>query len=1024
MNDPRGSNWRIWDLHVHTPESIVHNYGSCNLETWEKFLCDLENLPTSIKVLGINDYIFIDGYRKIIEAKANSRLSNIDLILPVIEIRLDKFGGTDSRLSRVNFHIIFSDQIKPEIIQQQFINALPRSYKLSPEYASLHGSWDAVATKESLKDLGKKIIASVPEEERTKFNDPLQEGFNNLNFKLEDVLERLNSPYFKGKYVTAIGKTEWWNIKWNDRSIADKKTIINSANFVFIACESIKDYYKAKDSLRSAKVNDCLLDCSDAHSYSNSRNKDRIGNCFTWIKADPCFEGLKHVLVEPDEKIFVGEIPPQLETVENNKTKYISSVRIKKVAVPGKKLDEIWFDTDLSFNHGLVAIIGNKGSGKSALADIIGLLENSRNKNSFSFLNEEKFRKMPENRAQYFEGSLEWESDETHKKKLDGLVDLKEVERVKYIPQNYFEEICTQLGNIEETEFDKELKKVIFSHVGVAERLGQHNLDELIRYKTAEIEESIANSRLKLERVNNEIVDLERKLTKEYRDSLENQRKAKQAELAAWDKREPAVVKKPPKQDKIISGLLKKAEKCKKKLEEEIARAVERQEEVVTTIARVDRLTSKLENFKESYMSFREELEDGLSGLEIKVDEIITMEFNVQPLIDLRELLAEEKKGIERSLDKKNKDGLREKLKLAQEEIKGLQERMDKPSQEYEKYLENLGKWELRKQEIIGGPKKVGSLVYLKKQIENLDSIPEKLSVLYEKRRSYAKKIYKGIKKQKGILTELYAPVQRFIEGHPDIRNKITLNFDVSILNVGFEESFFDWINQSKTGSFMGTIDGRRRLDEILKWFDFNNEDKALAFADEIMDNLRVNKSIKAHAEVSIADQLKKGKTAESLFSFIYSFGYLKAKYMLRLGDKELKQLSPGERGALLIVFYLLVDLDTIPLVIDQPEHNLDNETVTKLLVPAIKKAKKRRQIIMITHNPILAVVCNADQVIVAYLDIKGNYKVEYVSGAIENPGINRRIVDILEGTMLAFDNRQRKYIREYLESYQENVWS
>ncbi len=78
----------------------------------------------------------------------------------------------------------------------------------------------------------------------------------------------------------------------------------------------------------------------------------------------------------------------------------------------------------------------------------------------------------------------------------------------------------------------------------------------------------------------------------------------------------------------------------------------------------------------------------------------------------------------------------------------------------------------------------------------------------------------------------------------------------------------------------------------------------------------------------------------------------------------------------------------------------------------------------MIAHNTSLAVVCNAEQVIVAYLDIKGNYKVEYVSGAIENPGINRRIVDILEGTMLAFDNRQRKYIREYLESYQENVWS
>ena len=89
-------------------------------------------------------------------------------------------------------------------------------------------------------------------------------------------------------------------------------------------------------------------------------------------------------------------------------------------------------------------------------------------------------------------------------------------------------------------------------------------------------------------------------------------------------------------------------------------------------------------------------------------------------------------------------------------------------------------------------------------------------------------------------------------------------------------------------------------------------------------------------------------------------------QYVLRLGEKELQQLSPGERGALLVVFYLLVDPGRMPLVIDQPEHNLDNETVAKLLVGAIKDAKTRRQIIVVTHNPILAVVCNADQVVCA----------------------------------------------------------
>jgi len=75
-----------------------------------------------------------------------------------------------------------------------------------------------------------------------------------------------------------------------------------------------------------------------------------------------------------------------------------------------------------------------------------------------------------------------------------------------------------------------------------------------------------------------------------------------------------------------------------------------------------------------------------------------------------------------------------------------------------------------------------------------------------------------------------------------------------------------------------------------------------------------------------------------------------------------------------------------------------------------MKEAKQRRQIFIVTHNPNLAVVCDAEQVIWADLDKKNNYIMQYVSGAIENPAINKAIVDILEGTMPAFDNRDSKY--------------
>lgn len=62
----------------------------------------------------------------------------------------------------------------------------------------------------------------------------------------------------------------------------------------------------------------------------------------------------------------------------------------------------------------------------------------------------------------------------------------------------------------------------------------------------------------------------------------------------------------------------------------------------------------------------------------------------------------------------------------------------------------------------------------------------------------------------------------------------------------------------------------------------------------------------------------------------------------------------------ILLIFYLLVNKDDIPIIIDQPEENLGNQTVFKVLVKCIKEAKDWRQAIMVTYNPSLTVVCDA----------------------------------------------------------------
>lgn len=368
----RGSEWRIWDLHVHTPLSIENNYNCADSdEGWNKYITALEQLPSDIKVLGINDYLFIDGYKKVKEYKDSGRLANIDLILPVVEFRLSKFCG-HKQFKRINFHVIFSNDVTSDIIQHQFLNALSSQYVLSPDCAQ---QWGGVVTRENLEDLGCRIIESVPMGQREQFGSPIKEGFNNLNLDINNILNVLKKApqYFEGKYITAIGKTEWDDFKWDDNSIAEKKTIINTADIVFTASESIEKFNKAKAKLEEQKVNSLLLDCSDAHSFADAQTKDRLGNCKCWIKADTTFEGLKQIMYEPEERIKIQMTKPDDKSIYQ----VIDSIELSE--------NGFWHGT-IFFNPNLNTIIGGRSTGKSTLLKAIAAKHGSREVDSDDFV--------------------------------------------------------------------------------------------------------------------------------------------------------------------------------------------------------------------------------------------------------------------------------------------------------------------------------------------------------------------------------------------------------------------------------------------------------------------------------------------------------------------------------------------------------------------------------------------------------------------------------------------------------------
>jgi len=372
MKNKIGSNWKRWDLHVHTPKSIVQHYGSDSDKVWQNFFDDLENLPDEFKVLGINDYLFLDGFEKVLEYKKAGNLKKIELLLPVIEFRLNKFGNTDKSdaFKRINLHIIFSDNVTVNRIRNNFLGALIPSYSLTGSE-----TWNRpIENKEDLEAFGQRVIETSAVKP-TK--SPLIVGFNNLNYSEDKIFECLEKhPDFKNNYFIAVGKTEWEQLRW-DGSAAEKKHIINKADFVFTASASKDNYNIAKKSLKDQGVNDLLLDCSDAHYLSSHTDKDRIGNCLTWIKADYTFEGLKQVLHEPNSRVYVSPNQPPSPPIRINSVKlnFPLGTKILRKEDKGNPTKGIDFcltgEHTIHLNHHFTCFIGGRGCGKSTILNLI-----------------------------------------------------------------------------------------------------------------------------------------------------------------------------------------------------------------------------------------------------------------------------------------------------------------------------------------------------------------------------------------------------------------------------------------------------------------------------------------------------------------------------------------------------------------------------------------------------------------------------------------------------------------------------
>lgn len=146
---------------------------------------------------------------------------------------------------------------------------------------------------------------------------------------------------------------------------------------------------------------------------------------------------------------------------------------------------------------------------------------------------------------------------------------------------------------------------------------------------------------------------------------------------------------------------------------------------------------------------------------------------------------------------------------------------------------------------------------------------------------------------------------------------------------------------------------------------------------------------------------------------WLYSTDHISLQYSIDYDGVDIRKLSPGTRGIVLLLLYLALDeADDRPLIIDQPEENLDPKSVYEELVPLFRIAKAKRQVLLVTHNASLVVNTDADQVIVAQAGAHAPGQlppIEYTSGGLEEAEIRRLVCDILEGGKEAFQERARR---------------
>lgn len=979
----RGSIWHRWDPHIHVPGTVLNDqYGG--EDPWNDFLTKVEGSHPPIRALGITDYCGIDGYVETIKRRNSGRLAGVGLIFPNIEFRL---SIETHRGSGVNIHLLFAPDAADHIERiKHFLDGLVFKY-LGETFR---------CNRADLTRLGR-----VHNPQLTDDGSAYREGVTQFKVSFDSLRDAwANSQWAKANGLIAVaasGKDGTAGLQGDGGQWeATRKNIEGLAQIIFSANPKTIDFYLGKGAATLADLEakwggrkPCLHG-SDAHMAERVGMPDDGRYC--WLNGDLTFETMRQAVIEPDHRVHIGAAPP-------------------RGALPGNCMRSVevshapWMrPSRVPISAGMLAIIGARGSGKTALADFIatGAFGVSSQLGNSSFLRRA---------AEFLTDStvqVTWEAGEATENAVSAVdaEDLFDAPHVQYLSQQFVEQLCSSEGL--DDSLIGEIQRVIFNAHPEVDRLGADDFASLLSLRLERARDCRERESQALERAADAITA--EQLRKDGLKSLTKDRDEKVKALA---------------KDRADRNLLVPKDQAQRaKRFELIAAAVEMRQRLVTAaklkLQALKGLVSDVEDFRTRRVSdWITDLKERRAAAGLSTSDWSA--FRVRFTDDVDALLRERVSLAEHEL--KTLEGraetdppiasaadpavplIAETAELAGQSLRLLEAERDRLQRLVGVDEQNARRYRAMSEKIA---KAEDALAKVVAEIERAGKADEVLKGLRKQRDRAYEGIFDAVIEVERELDALYAPLKARIDSGLGAVAKLSFSVRRTVDMHEWTERGEALLDLRTTGPFRG----RGELEQVAEaalgtvWRRGSAADVAAAMSDFVTAH---GQNLLQH----MPGQANRREWARKVVAWLYSTEHIQVGYGLQYDGVDVERLSPGTRGIVLLLLYLAIDADDDrPLIIDQPEENLDPQSVFDELVPVFREARKRRQIIIVTHNANLVVNTDVDQVIVARCGPHRPGKlpeISYDSGGLENPKIRSAVCDILEGGEQAFRERAKR---------------